>query len=309
MNCLDLDRRMPRGRPSAPTVIVEVDKILGHDNILRENWAFFDLCIALGEPIAFLKSLSKRRLIKNNLYCKTCRLPFGLNAYKSATDGYRWFFKNCKKRQSAHEGSFFSKSRLPLKQLLLYIHSWSRNVPQADIQYETGIQGSATLADWGNFCRDVCEPDIEENPQIIGGINVDGTPIVVEIDESKFFHRKYHCGQWRPGHWVFGGMERNSHRCFLCEVPDRTARTIRELILEYILPGAHIVSDRWASYAGTENTHDGIYSHEIIIHQQHFVNPLNNEVHTQNVENMWMRLKRKLRQQFGTSEALSITPA
>ena len=57
-------------------------------------------------------------------------------------------------------------------------------------------------------------------------------------------------------------------------------------------------------HAGIENIHDGIYSHEIIIHQQHFVDPLNNEVYTQNVENMWMRLKRKLRQQFGTSEAL-----
>ena len=136
MSCLDLDRRMPRGRPSAPKVIVEAEEILGHDDILRENWAFFDLYNILGEPIAVLKWLSKRRLIKNNLYCKTYRLPFGLNAYKSAADGYRWFCKNCKERQSVREGSFFSKIRLPLKQLLLYIYSWSRNVPQADIQHE-----------------------------------------------------------------------------------------------------------------------------------------------------------------------------
>ena len=54
----------------------------------------------------------------------------------------------------------------------------------------------------------------------------------------------------------------------------------------------------------TENIHDGIYSREIIINQQHFVDPLNNEVHTQKVEKMRMQFKRKLRQQFGTSEAL-----
>ena len=82
-----------------------------------------------------------------------------------------------------------------------------------------------TLADWANLCRDVCEVDLETNPSVIGGINADGTPIVVEIDESNFFHRKYHRGQWRPGHWVFGGIERESQKCFLIEVPDRTAET------------------------------------------------------------------------------------
>ena len=33
-------------------------------------------------------------------------------------------------------------------------------------------------------------------------------------------------------------------------VPDRTARTLTELILEHIHPGTRIVSDGWASYAG-----------------------------------------------------------
>ena len=66
-----------------------------HDGIFRENWTFFDIWNTLGEPMAVLIRLSKKRLVKNNLYCKTCRLPFGLNAYKNATDAYRWFCKNC----------------------------------------------------------------------------------------------------------------------------------------------------------------------------------------------------------------------
>ena len=32
--------------------------------------------------------------------------------------------------------------------------------------------------------------------------------------------------------------------------------------------------------------------------------PDNPDIHTQNIENMWMRVKRKLRRQFGTSRAL-----
>ena len=36
----------------------------------------------------------------------------------------------------------------------------------------------------------------------------------------------------------------------------------------------------------------------------YFVNPDNPDIHTQNIENMWMRVKRKLRRQFAMSRAL-----
>ena len=47
-----------------------------------------------------------------------------------------------------------------------------------------------------------------------------------------------------------------------------------------------------------------MYTHSTVVHQEHFVDPDDNEVHTQSVENMWMRAKRKIRRQFGTSDAL-----
>ncbi|XP_047135528.1 uncharacterized protein LOC124812680 [Hydra vulgaris] len=268
---------MPRARPSAQTFIVEPNEILEPEVILLENRTFFEIASVGGEPMSVFKWLAKRRLLKNSVYCMQCGISFGLNAYKNATDAYRWFCKNCKKRQSVCDGSFFSKSRLPLRQLLLYIYSWRQNAPQQDIQHETEIHRSATLADWGNFCRDVCKVDIKGNPQIIGGIKIDRTPIIVEIDKSKFFH---------------------------LEVPDRTSRTLKGFIIQHILPGSHIVLDGWVSYAGIENIGEGIYSHEVITHERHFVDPQNNDIHTQNVENMWMRLERKIRQQFGTSETL-----
>ncbi len=71
-----------------------------------------------------------------------------------------------------------------------------------------------------------------------------------------------------------------------------------------ILPGTDIVFDGWAFYAGIENLQDGIYSHSVVIHERNFVNPLDNDIHTQNIENLWMRDKRKLRQQIGTHEDL-----
>lgn len=41
--------------------------------------------------------------------------------------------------------------------------------------------------------------------------------------------------------------------------------------MHYIHPGSHIVSDDWIAYAGGEDIHYGIYSHDVIIHQQQFV--------------------------------------
>ncbi|XP_065642327.1 uncharacterized protein LOC136073956 [Hydra vulgaris] len=252
-----------------------------------------------------LRWLAQRKLIKNSLYCNHCNRPFGLNACQNTQDGYRWYCKECKQRQSVRNCSFFTRSKLSLKQIVIFIYCWSRDMSLKDIQHEAFMSSlNHTLVDWGNFCRDICEEEIETNPNVVGGINHDGTPVIVEIDESKFFHCKYHRGQWCSGHWVFGGVERNSGKCFLVEVPDRSAETLQEMILRYILPGTHIVSDGWASYGGIENIQDGIYSHAVIVHERHFVDPLDEEVHTQNVENLWMRVRRKLQRQFGTSEDL-----
>ena len=145
---------------------------------------------------------------------------------------------------------------------------------------------------------------LERNPIQIGGISDDGKAIIFKVDESKYFHRNYHHGQWREGHWVFGGIEQGTCNCFLVVVPDRTEATLRALTEQWILPGSHIVSDGWHAYRNIETWGGGMYTHSTVVHQEHFVDPDDNKVHTQSVENMWMRAKCKIRRQFGTSEAL-----
>lgn len=48
----------------------------------------------------------------------------------------------------------------------------------------------------------------------------------------------------------------------------------------------------------------GIYDHCAIVHEENFVDSNDHNIHTKNVENMWMRAEKKLRRQFGTSEGL-----
>ena len=81
-------------------------------------------------------------------------------------------------------------------------------------------------------------------------------------------------------HWVFDGVERQTGKCFLVEVPDCTAATLQPLIEQYILPGSHIMSDGWASYANIDAIQQGLYMHSVIIHQQNFVDPQDPDIHT-----------------------------
>ena len=64
------------------------------------------------------------------------------------------------------------------------------------------------------------------------------------------------------------------------------------------------MSDMWAAYAHIQDINNGIYMHAQVNHSHHFVYPIDPDIHTQNVENMWMRAKRKLKRQFGTSPEL-----
>lgn len=86
------------------------------------------------------------------------------------------------------------------------------------------------VIDWCNVLREVCERDLEENAGPIGGLNENGFCKIVEINESNFFHREYHRGQWRPGYWASADVERQTRICFLVEMADRREDTLFAII-------------------------------------------------------------------------------
>ncbi|GFR00233.1 DDE_Tnp_IS1595 domain-containing protein [Trichonephila clavata] len=83
---------------------------------------------------------------------------------------------------------------------------------------------------------------------IESSVNVGGSGVIVEIDESKFGKRKFHRGKRVEGKWVFGEVERETGACFMKVVADRTTDSLLSVINEYILPGSIIISDCWKSY-------------------------------------------------------------
>ncbi|RWR99692.1 hypothetical protein B4U79_11355, partial [Dinothrombium tinctorium] len=90
--------------------------------------------------------------------------------------------------------------------------------------------------------------------------------------------------------WVFGGICRETKECFVAPVLRRDEATLLPLIQNNIESGSHIVSDMWAAYRNIQTKLQG-YTHSSVNHSENFVDPTNPTVHTQNVENMWGRLK------------------
>ena len=161
-----------------------------------------------------------------------------------------------------------------------------------------------TSVDWSNLIRDVCATDVRRNPIQLGGFDNNGDPIIVEIDESYFFHRKYHRGRFINGMWVFAAIERENGLWVMVVVCNRTAATLEPLIRQWCLPGTHIISDGWRAYNNIGQLNGGVHLHDVVVHQQNCVDQVHPDIHTQNVENLWMRAKRKLRRQFGKTRAL-----
>lgn len=139
--------------------------------------------------------------------------------------------------------------------------------------------------DYYNFNREVCQVILEKKSEKIGGVGK-----TVEIDESKFGKRKYHRGRRVDGVWVFGGIERESKRCFFKCVEDRTKETLLSIIKENVLPGTKIISDCWKSYDCLSL--EG-YVHEKVNHSEHFVDP-DTGACTNTIESTWRALKTSL---------------
>ncbi|GFT13163.1 putative transposase-like protein [Trichonephila clavipes] len=87
-----------------------------------------------------------------------------------------------------------------------------------------------------------------------------------------------------------GGVERETGRCFLVAVHDRTAETLLGLIELWIEPGTAVVSDCWKSY---ERLSERGYHHLTVNHSLEFIDS-ETGAHTNTIEVTWRHFKASL---------------
>lgn len=244
-----------------------------------------------GSDLTIVAKLRRCQLLRDTLLCIGC----GTNMREqqiNKSDGLRFECskRSCRRHKSIRDGSFFEGAKLSLCDCMLMIHLWCKNYSEQLILSEYDF-AKQTVIDWMRFMRDLCVFHFEHDDAMIGGPDK-----IVEIDETLVVKRKSNRGRvLETAGWLFGGIERTTNgefKCFVRLVYNRSASHLTHLIQQHVLPGTHIISDGWGAYVGLS---DLGYRHSVVIHEENFVSPDDQSVHTQQIESTWCSLKRFLR--------------
>ena len=200
--------------------------------------------------------------------------------------------RGCDEKISIRRGTWLDGTTLKYSTTLIFMYCWTKEY--TSIQFCQDELAMGKIIDFNNYMREICASDLINNPVTIGGPGC-----IVEIDETMYSRRKYNRGRIYPEQWVFGGICRETGKCFLNAVQNRTRETLFGCITANILPGTTIISDCWKAYNGIEEIEGYEFKHLTVNHSENFVDP-HTGAHTQRVESMWNKAKKRNRCQWGT---------
>ncbi|KAF7682471.1 hypothetical protein TCON_2304 [Astathelohania contejeani] len=139
------------------------------------------------------------------------------------------------------------------------------------------------------------------NDARIGSIDKNGKSIIVEIDESLFFKRKYQSGRVRNGIWYVEGGKMNSKKAFIIPVEDISENAMYQIIHKHILPSTICITYEWRAYR-TAFSRILTILHLTVNHSISFVNSENPLVHTNTIECFFSHTKKFLREKYSVDK-------
>lgn len=236
------------------------------------------------------KCVADWNIIPSTIQCVKCGGTMHINKASNGNLGYRCGANRCRSKKNVRDNTFFGLARIPPETLLCVLIAWILKYPISIITKETELNRKTTSKLISEF-REILTVWLLENSTKIGGIGE-----TVEIDESAFGKRKYNRGRVTKIRWVVGGIDRTSKKCFLKIVNKRDAGTLLKVISENVQPGTTIITDMWRGYNSLDSNG---YSHLCVNHSLNFVCPGNANIHTQNIESHWAKMKRDMRRRVG----------
>ena len=234
-----------------------------------------------------IKYLFEKDYLKMKTICHHCNNELGIY-YKSKL--YRCKKQGCRKSFSIFKDTVFAKQKLPINEILHILYEYLKETPRKSI-YSSLVKAPKTITRYSNLFRDIFQ---KQNKKVIFGD-------YSEIDESMMSRRKYNKGRLNNGQtWVIGITNRklpnNKTKDYHIEIVDkRDRKTCEDFIKRNVKPGSIIYTDSFKSYHNLKNIG---YEHKMVNHSKNYVDKSNASIHTQNVENMWGLIKRKIKPQY-----------
>ena len=101
--------------------------------------------VMFGETDQLITYLQSKNLLASNKTCP-CGSAMQLSARSDVSDGVRFWCPDCHKCATIREGSFFSKSRLPLQRWVILMYWWARNYHVTDAAHEAEVTESTACS-------------------------------------------------------------------------------------------------------------------------------------------------------------------
>ena len=257
--------------------------------------------VTVYSTIALLQMMS---ILPETKECPVCFAKLG--PYKNSVN-YNYFeCKPCKRRVSLLHGTVLYNSNTKLREFVLLMYQFCENhrsyitVTRETCLPVEGYQNSKissqTINKWFAYFRHLCVEDAKKNQMKIGAIG-----FIVEIDETMCGKLKFGLGDGtdRRRAWIFGGICRETGRCFmrLCPKNKRTKKALWPILQAHLEPGTTIYSDGWRAYRKLPTIG---FKHRWVNHSRKggcpYVDPDDRTLHTNGIEGMWGKFKRWLPQ-------------
>jgi hypothetical protein len=198
--------------------------------------------------------------------------------------------KKCRTTRSVRHDSWFSGSKLTLHKQLRLLLFFVADVPEVSTELLLEVSHSTTSIIY-NRCRTQYASDLENDPIEFD----DGEEY--EVDETYIGHVYNDESDAYENIWVAGILERATQKVILYRVPDKTAPTLCDPIIEHVPAGSKVYTDSLHSY--TSGLEDEDYHHLTVNHsageysREDEVDDEEVTVHINSLESTWHHLKSK----------------
>ena len=234
-----------------------------------------------------LEVIAKMRWLDGVATCPKCD---GKETYFLATRKV-WKCKNkeCHKQFSVKVGTIFEDSAIKLDKWLIAIWllvSAKNGISSYELHRTLGITQKSAWFVLHRIRTAMIAGTIEK---LSGEVEWDETAIGANPRKMHAERRKRLVKQGSTQHkTTVMGMVSRGGKVKAKIIQDRSAETVREVVLENVEHGSELMTDEFRSYRNLQD----LYTHQYV---NHAVTYVRDNIHTNNIENFWSLLKRTIK--------------